>query len=78
MDDFDFDPLHTLSKTDQCKTVNKKPKKGRDYPVRRRSLLSLFGERKDGINVDDFVTASLRGQDNSQHGDKNTDLRKGK
>jgi hypothetical protein len=57
LDDFDFDPLHTLSETD--------PTKGRDYPVGRRTLLSLFGERKDGINVDDFVTASLRGQDNS-------------
>ena len=62
LDDFDFDPLHTLSETDQRKTVNEKPKKGRGGPVQRRTLMSLFGDRNDDVHVGDSVTASLRGQ----------------
>ncbi|KAL3821823.1 hypothetical protein ACHAXA_003325 [Cyclostephanos tholiformis] len=59
LDDFDFDPLHSFSESDQNKTVNEKSKNKRDVSVTRRSFMSLFGDRNND-DFDDYVSSLHR------------------
>ena len=55
LDDFDFDPLHTLAETGPYK--NDKPKDRRGSFIRNRSFMNLFEDKHDDV-VDDSITTS--------------------
>jgi hypothetical protein len=59
LDDFDFDPLHTLAETDQYKSVIEKPKERRGSSIKR--FFNLFDGKNDN-DVDGSITSSFHQQ----------------
>ena len=56
LDDFDFDPLHTLAETGPYK--KEKPKDRRGSFIRNLSFMNLFEEKNNDV-VDNSITSSL-------------------